>query len=310
MQVFSTIIPIFAVVVLGLLASKKGFMPTEFLGPANRLVYYLAIPALIFRSVAKASFRTEFNPTVLVVTLSSAVLAYLGAWIVARSARWPQNRIGTFIQCSAHGNHGYIGLPVSFYFLGESGLAKASILAGFLMILQNVLSVLALQSYSVTDDHRGKRFRIVVEKLIQNPVIVSAFAGVLASLYGLQPPSVVQRFIDILSGLAPPMSLLLIGASLSFTAMRGKLVSLFGAALIKIVLLPVVGLLLFLELNVVTVDALPALILLATPTATVAYIMSREMQGDPEFAGTAVSLSTLLSAVTYLVWLTVVGNGP
>jgi hypothetical protein len=38
---------------------------------------------------------------------------------------------------------------VAFYFMGESGLAKAGILAGFLMILQNVLSVLALQACSV-----------------------------------------------------------------------------------------------------------------------------------------------------------------
>ena len=67
MQVFSTIIPIFAVVILGLIARKKGFMPPAFLEPANRLVYFLAIPAMIFRSVTKASFATEFNVTVLLV---------------------------------------------------------------------------------------------------------------------------------------------------------------------------------------------------------------------------------------------------
>ncbi|WP_157067568.1 hypothetical protein [Desulfosarcina cetonica] len=45
MQVFSTIIPIFAVVILGFIARRKGFMPPAFLEPANRMVYYLAIPA-------------------------------------------------------------------------------------------------------------------------------------------------------------------------------------------------------------------------------------------------------------------------
>lgn len=149
MQVFSTIIPIFAVVILGWLARRRGFMPPEFLGPANQMVYYLAIPALIFRSISNASFHTQFNMTVLLITLSSATIAYFSAWLIGQLTRWPKGRVGAFIQCSAHGNHGYIGLPVAFYFMGESGLAKAGILAGFLMILQNVLSVLALQAWSV-----------------------------------------------------------------------------------------------------------------------------------------------------------------
>jgi predicted permease len=68
MHVVSTIIPIFAVVILGWIARRKGFMPQEFLGPANRIVFYMAIPAMIFRAISGASFRTEFNATVLLIT--------------------------------------------------------------------------------------------------------------------------------------------------------------------------------------------------------------------------------------------------
>ena len=126
MQVFSTIIPIFGVVILGWFARKKGFIPEEFIAPANRLVYYLAIPALIFRAVARASFRTDFNPTVLFVTILSALLAYLSAWLIGRRISWPPGRIGAFIQCAGHGNHGYIGLPVAFFYLGVCGLAQTT----------------------------------------------------------------------------------------------------------------------------------------------------------------------------------------
>ena len=139
MQVFSTIIPIFAVVILGCFARRRGFIPEAFLGPANRLVFYLAIPALIFRSIAKASFHVQFNATVLLITIGAAILVYASAWLIGRFIHWPTSRTGTFIQCSGHGNLGYIGLPVALYFLGENGLIKASIIAGFLMILQNTL---------------------------------------------------------------------------------------------------------------------------------------------------------------------------
>jgi malate permease and related proteins len=309
MLVFSTIIPIFAVVILGFMARKKGFMPPAFLDPANRIVYYLAIPALIFRSVSKASFLTEFNVTVLLVTLSAALMAYLGAWIIGRFTHWPPARIGTFIQCSAHGNLGYIGIPVAFYFIGQSGLAKASILAGFLMIMQNTLSVLALQAHSVEEADTGKKIRDVAQKLIHNPIIMSAAAGMLVSLFQIPLPGVFQRFLDILSGLAPPMSLLLIGAALSLQVMRKNLLSVLGSVAIKVLMLPVTGLILFLMLDVRVEEYLPGLILLATPTATVAYVMAKEMHGDDQFAVAAISTSTIVSAFTYLIWLTMVNGG-
>jgi predicted permease len=235
------------------------------------------------------------------------VLAYLGAWLIGHATRWPKGRIGAFIQCSAHGNHGYIGLPIAYYFIGESGLAKAGILAGFLMILQNVLSVLALQACAVEDAGQSSKLRVIAEKLIRNPVIVSALAGIAASAMQLPLPAPATRFMDILSGLAPPMSLLLIGASLSMEVMRQNLYSVMGSVAIKIIALPLVGLALFMSFGLKMAEFLPGLILLATPTATVAYVMAKEMHADDEFAGAAISTSTLASALTYLIWLMAVG---
>ena len=309
MQVFSTIIPIFAVVILGCFARRRGFMPEAFLGPANRLVFYLAIPALIFRSIARASLHIQFNATVLLITLSSAVLAYMAAWLIAHVIHWPSNRKGTFIQCAGHGNLGYIGLPVALYFLGESGLVKASILAGFLMILQNALSVLVLQAHCTQEASAGKKAQAIATSLVRNPVILSALGGVMVSFWQIPIPLSIQRFLEILSGLAPPMSLLLIGASLSLTVMRQNLLSVLGAVVFKILALPLAGLILFSIFKITPADYLPGLILLATPTATVAYVMSKEMHGDEAFAVAAISTSTIFSAVSYLVWLTVVGRG-
>lgn len=306
MHAFSTVIPIFSVVILGWISRRSGFMPSEFLGPANRLVYFLAIPALIFRAVSKASFRSEFDTTVLIVTLASAIGAYLGAWLVSRCTHWKPSRIGAFIQCAGHGNHAYVGLPIAYYFIGEVGLAKTSILAGFLFILQNILSVLVLQAYAVPQTNTLSRVRIILDRLIRNPVIISALLGMVVSLLQVSIPTPILRFLDIMSGLAPPLSLLLIGASLSVEVMKKNLFSVMGSVAIKIIALPLVGLILF---RISGVDAslyLPGLILLATPTATVAFVMSEEMGGDGEFAAAAVSATTICSAATYLFWLTIV----
>ena len=74
MDIVATIIPIFAVIILGWFASARGFIPPEFLGPANRLVYYLAIPAMIFNAISKGSLSTQFDVTVILITLLSGAL--------------------------------------------------------------------------------------------------------------------------------------------------------------------------------------------------------------------------------------------
>jgi predicted permease len=50
-------------------------------------------------------------------------------------------------------------------------------------------------------------------------------------------------------------------------------------------------------------DYLPGLILLASPTATLTYVMAKEMNGDTDFAVAALSTCTMLSAATFSIWL-------
>ena len=300
MDIAATIIPIFAIIILGWLARRKGFLPPEFLNPANRLVYHIAIPAMIFNALSQTTLSRQFN--LLVITLITAFGAYAVAWLAAKGAGLPLNQRGTFIQCAGHGNLGYIGLAVAYYFLGESGLTRAGVAAGFLMIVQNLLSVVALQTYAESERAEGTIGRLVM-KIIANPVILSAMAGILFSAIGLEMPLVVRRSLEILSGLALPTALLLIGATLSLKLIRDYLGTVLSVAVIKLVLLPVMGLMLFRVFHLPASEYMPALILLASPTATVAYVMSKEMQGDPDAAVATISAVTLLSALTFIFWL-------
>ncbi len=306
MQAFTTILPIFLLIALGWFAHHRGFIPQEFLGPANRLTYYFAIPALVFRAIAKASFVQEFHGGVLLATLGAAALAYLFTWCYCLVRRLPRGRIGSVVQSAGHGNLGYIGLPFAFYFLGDVGLVKAGIISGFLMILQNVLSVTALQAYSGIE-RQGTGLRSIFAKVLTNPVILSSLAGILVSASGLQLPLVILRAIDMLSGLAPPMALLLIGASISFRAIRAYARPVLFSVVAKLLLLPGIGLGIYTVLQLPASEYLPGLILLCCPTATVAYIMAREMGGDADFVVASISTSTLLSAGSFLLWLSLVG---
>ncbi len=303
--ILTTIVPIFSIVILGVIARVNGFLPSGFLGPANRLVFYLAIPAMIFRSIANASLTLQANSAVIWLVLTTLLLFF--AFCLFLSRIWPMalSIRGAFIQCSFHGNLGYIGLAVAFYHLGVDGLARASILAAFIMILQNFLAVTVLQTYRKSDSKGGK-VSAVIGKIAANPVIVSAIAGICFSSAGITIPPVVDRSLKILSGLALPMALLIIGGSISLKQIKKRLPAVMGSSMLKLILLPALGMVLFRLFGQQSKDMLPAMILLASPTATISYVMAKEMGADADFAVAAISASTMISAFTFSFWLSVV----
>jgi predicted permease len=305
-NILSTIIPIFAIIFLGWFVRYKGLVPAQLLGPANRLVYYVAVPAMIFREIAAASFTEQFSLTLLGCTLIPVLLVFLLSFPAGSLARIPRTGLGTFMQSSFHGNLGYIGLAVAFYFLGTEGFVRAGIIAGFLMLLQNALAVVALQVCSA-GSLRRLDLRFMAGRVVGNPVILSALAGMAFSILGVSVPLLIDRSLKILSGLALPLALIVIGASLSFDLIRLRVSSALGTGMLKLVVLPAAGYFLYTWFGVPAHHYLPGLILLAAPTATLTYVMAIEMGGDAELAIAAISINTLLSAMTFAVWLGIAG---
>jgi predicted permease len=306
MNTASTIIPIFAIIALGTFARRKGFLPSTFLAPANRLVYYIAIPAMIFRAIARSSLHAGINLEVVLITLACVPLAFIMGIIALHMMAKKSDRNGTFIQCAFHGNLGYIGLAVIFYYLGEEGLVQGSILAGFIMILQNFLAVLALQLFSAREPSIYD-LRQFVNRILINPVILSALAGIVYAFINIPIPLILDRSLIIISGLALPMALLLIGASLSFSLVRTKFALALISSAIKLLALPALGSIVYLRFGVLPERFLPGLILLAAPPATLIYIFAKEMNGDPELAVATISVGTILSGFTYALWLHLFG---
>jgi len=307
MQIVSTIIPIFLIIFIGWLIRKRRFMPDPFLGPANRIVYYIAIPAMIFSAVAKASFHDEFNIKILLITFTSLFIVAGIGWLITAVSGMPAKMKGPFIQSSFHGNFGYIGLAVVFYYLGSSGFANASIFAGFIMILQNILAVAVLQANSADGNNRRKRDVVAANSraIIRHPIILSAIGGMIFSLSEISLPIVLERTLSILSGMALPLALLLIGATISLKVIRSYLVQIVEISLLKLVVMPAIGVLLFSFFSIPSSEYLPALILLASPTATMVYVMAQEMDGDSDFAVAALSACTMFSSVSFTLWLNV-----
>lgn len=299
------VLPVFAVILVGLVGRRLGLLPPEFQGPANRLAYYLSVPCLIFLTVSSAPFREVFRPGLIAACLGCAVLVWAVAVAASSWLGLAGGGRGTFVQASIHSNLGYIGLAVAYYGLGERGLQVAGVFAAFFMLLNNALSVLALGRFGGGGRPGGGA---LVRRVALHPVILASLAGLAWSWFALPLPALARETLRILGDLGLPLALLLIGAGLGLEALRSP-GPVAAVVVLKNLALPALGALVLTLLGAGGAERAAAVVLLGAPSATLTLVMGREMGGDPALASAAVTASTLASAVTLTLWLALLPTG-
>lgn len=304
MVVLGSIVPIFLVIALGVAGAARGFFPPGFTEPANRLAYYLAVPALIFRSVAKAPLHEAFQPLPALLALAALGLnlllsLWLSRWLYPAAAESAPRR-ASFLQATIHGNQAYLAFAVIFYALGQAGMNAAVLIGAVIIIGQNLLSVVCFTRWGRGGKDAGGS---PLKAILANPIILSSLAGLLVSASGVKLPEIADRTLSILAGMGLPLALLIIGANLSQGRLGGSWRELGLASLSKLVVLP--GLVWAL-LTLAGVGGLPAtvtVIMLAAPLATISPIMAEQLGGDPLLTSQATTLTHALSAASFALWL-------
>ncbi len=296
----STIVPIFLVIALGYGVRKKRLLTDAFMASGNRILYMVAIPCLLFHKIAIAPFHGSFFPWLIAGCVAAIFSMSLVVLFLGKILSFPPGKYATFIQSSIHGNIGYIGLAVCYYSFDERAFGIAGVLAGFFIIAQNILSVVY---FHLIADPGIRTRRETVGKLLVNPIILSTLAGLVASFFHIPLPVIIDKTLMIIGKMALPTALLIIGGSLNmgqiFTDLKPALLS----SVLKMVGLPLLGVGLFQLFSVPRSLWVVGIVLLSAPSATVCYIMARELHGDPALASSAVTTSTLLSLFSFVFWL-------
>ena len=304
MDILQAVLPGFLVIAIGAAARRFHFIGEPFIGTANQLVYYLLLPALLFYKIGTSDFREAFSAPLVIGGYAATVATFLLATLLSRNMGITPGERGSFVQGAVRANLAYVGLPVVFSAVGDIGLRKAGILLGFMVPLINSLAVVAL----VTSHGNGKgRAREnaakVAYQLAINPVLLSAFIGVLWSLYKVPIPVLAGRTLAILSSATLPLSLLCLGGAFSFERARSGFRLAAMAAGMKTLLLTAIAVALYRWLGVAGEDLRVGTIMMGCPTAVITYVMASQLKGDTDVAGTIIVVSTAASAATITGWL-------
>ena len=298
LQIVNALAPLGVLVALGAVLLKTGFMSTALRQGLDRLVYWVALPALIVRVLAQAPPAADDAAVQMTVVLCGATLAAaLIAWAAAWIGRVPRASVGVLIQAAFRGNLAFVGLPVIALASHDDSvlLAKAAFVFAPTVVLYNVLGVVGL----VASQQRlsaGMPRRMAVS-LATNPLLLACVVGMALGAWGRGLPTVVGTSLELLGKPAGPLALLSLGGVLvSYPVRRhlglGLVTALFKCGLVPLLTWVFAGL-----MGLDGPDMQVVMIFSACPTAVASYVLATQLKGDAGLAAAAIVISTLLSGL-------------
>ena len=292
------LLPDFLLIVLGFVLCHRSALNRPVWEAAEKLVYYLLFPVLLFNSILKSPLQPAQT-----VSLAAAAVGTVavGVLITFAIGRWPgvDARLHASGAQTAFRFNSFIGLALSERLGGPQGLAWMALCIALCVPLCNVAAVWPLAR------HGGHSYG---RELLRNPLILSTLAGLIANLAGLKFPEAVATTLQRIGLAALPLGLMATGAGLHF----GRLKSAPGLAsalmAVRHAVLPALAIGLTAALALPPEQRTIVVLFAALPTASSAYVLAARMGGDGGYVAGLVTLSTLLGMVSVPLWLAVLAG--
>lgn len=301
-MILNNLFPVFALLLFGHLLKRFGLTHDAFLKTADKLIYYIFFPVLLFWKIGAAVSDRIGDPGLYKAAICAVVSIYILSSLYIKIFRVPAFQAGSFSQ-SCYRFNTYIGMAVMLNALGEDGARQFSILIGLIIPIINILAVSTLSWYSEKKVTLPQRMGLTAKALISNPLIIACIGGIVYwKLIGGFPVFIDNTF-RLASFVTLPLALFSIGGALTLSSMKDHFKLSLVACVFKLVILPLIGYLFLNAFNATGISFKVGMIYFTLPTSTALYILSSQLSSDTQLASAAIALSTLLSVISLSVAL-------
>lgn len=314
----NAVLPIVLLIALGYLLKRIGMLTTPFLDVGNKLTFRVLLPVMLFLNVYNISSFSEINFWFVLYGMAAVIVIFLiGIPIFCAFTKDPAKR-GTLIQSIFRSNYAIIGIPLATSLFGDKGAAAAGVMSAFCVPLFNVLAVITLTVFNNSTAKSRIDVRKILLGIVKNPLIIGTVAG-LAALgirelfvmgnieFRLRDIEFLYTSLNNVKNICTPFALIILGGKFEFSAVgRLKKEIIFGTFM-RVVAVPVLGLIgaYFLVPGIAGEHFATYVGVFATPVAVSSAIMAKEMGADDELAGQLVVWTSLVSALTIFIYVTI-----
>ena len=306
----NAVAPIIMTVAIGYILKKMGLMNGGFAKAANKLVFHLFLPCMLFLNIYKINAIGDIGLGYAVYAVAALLVVFALSVFAVLLVTKKTERRGALWQASFRSNYALIGIPLAQSLFGDNGAMIATLLSAFVVPLINMLAVISL---SVFRRDGGKTsIKGILIGIAKNPLIQSIAIGIVAlgvralfvkggidfRLSDIKP---IYTVLEYMSRVATPMALLCLGAQFEFSAVSALRREIVFGTLMRTVIVPAFGIgiaFLFFRESFDGAHFAAFVAVFATPVSISSVPMTQEMDGDVTLAGQLVVWTTLASALS------------
>ncbi len=308
---FLVVAPIFLVILVGYCYGKMKPDSSSADKLINDYVLYIALPALLFISVARADTDDLKQWGFILSTLTGIAASFIFATWIAESmgVGLPHSSILSMGAC--YGTTGYMGVPILISVYGE----QAALPAAMATILHNIPAIMAviiswdIFSKRATEERAPFLSSVggAVLAIIKNPLTISVLVGLVFVLFDLKVPAFIESFARFLGNAAGPTALFALGLGLARLNVKEHLNITAGKAVLLMVVLK-----LFVQPTVTFVTAVyafgmnqtqslwlaAAVVMASQPIGAGVYVFAKKYNYQQDVISLSIIVSLLLALVT------------
>jgi predicted permease len=300
--VLNALFPILTLLVFGFGLKRLGLTTAAFLERSDKLVYHIFFPMMLFWKIGIAPAGGGDQGVFVLSALLVLGLMFLISTLVILWGPVSNYQAGSFSQ-SCYRFNTYIGVAVIVNSLGEAGIAYFGLLIAIAIPFINVFAVGTLIWFSGNGGGLRNRSLLLLKALVANPLIIGCILGIVYGRMFGSFPQFLDNSLQLISMVTLPLALLSIGGTLSFKGVREYLGLSLLAAVLKLLILPVLGYVVFHLAGVTGLPFRTGMIFFCLPASTAIYVLSSQLNSDTELASAAIVMSTFFSFVSLSVAL-------
>lgn len=293
------VLPVFAIVASGYLCGALGLLGEESSDALNRFVYWVALPALLFRAMAGVDLATVLNVPFLVGFLGALLALWLLSSLLARLLFGSDLAQATLhgMNCVL-GNSGFMGIPLAITAYGAPAAVPA--------IVATIINAAVVPAIAITtiEFARGRSagsgvFLNLARSMATNPVLVSPLLGLAWAAGGLAMPTPLDSFTGLLGGAAAPCALFAIGLFLVGKPQGEGRAEVGVMMWMKLIVHPALtALMVYVIYPTDPFWAKNAVLMAALPTGSSTFVLAQAFRVYVLRTSTAILWSTILSVAT------------
>lgn len=308
-EVFNTVAPVFALILLGFGAGKAGWFVEGSARGLSMFVFSFAVPALLFKAMVSFGLPPEPPWKLWAAFFGAVTCVWLAAIVVSPRIPGLAGAGGAPAALgSGFGNTVMLGLPLGVAHFGDAALLPMALILSIHLPLQWLAATVLAQS-GAAGPGKGAAGLVaaLVKDIASNPIVIALVAGIAWNFTGQGLAPVPEKVITMLGNAAVPAALFALGLSLSRFGFRGNTAAVAVLLCLKLLVMPVLASLLALQVfQLKPVEAGIVILFAALPAGANAFIFAeRQGVGEAAVSG-AIAAGTALSVVTLSIVLALV----